>query len=44
VDSSHVMHDVWFVFFGWMIGWGSATIARFVYPPPKSKKPVYAAS
>jgi hypothetical protein len=25
---------------GWAIGWLSATIARFVYPPPKPRKPV----
>jgi hypothetical protein len=24
------------VFAGWSIGWLSATIARFVYPPPKA--------
>ena len=23
---------------GWVIGWISATIARWVYPPPKSKQ------
>ncbi|MDT7709084.1 MAG: hypothetical protein QOG20_4691 [Pseudonocardiales bacterium] len=27
------------VFFGWAIGWLSATIARAVYPPPKSRRP-----
>ncbi|MEZ0362079.1 hypothetical protein ACAG26_00035 [Mycobacterium sp. pUA109] len=28
------------VFFGgWVIGWLSATIARAVYPPPKSRNP-----
>ena len=25
------------VFAGWWIGWTSATIARYVYPPPKSR-------
>jgi hypothetical protein len=25
------------VFAGWAIGWLSATIARVVYPPPKSR-------
>jgi hypothetical protein len=24
---------------GWLIGWISATIARSVYPPPKTKLP-----
>jgi hypothetical protein len=24
---------------GWWIGWTSATIARYVYPPPKSRPP-----
>jgi hypothetical protein len=27
------------VFLGWVIGWVSATIARYVYPPPKSRPP-----
>lgn len=27
------------VFGGWWIGWTSATIARYVYPPPKSRPP-----
>ncbi|HEV7830643.1 MAG TPA: hypothetical protein VGP04_17725 [Pseudonocardiaceae bacterium] len=27
-------------FFGWVIGWLSATIARAVYPPPPSRQPV----
>jgi hypothetical protein len=25
------------VFGGWWIGWTSATIARYVYPPPNSR-------
>jgi hypothetical protein len=29
-------HTFLLVFGGWVIGWLSATIARFVYPPPKS--------
>jgi hypothetical protein len=33
-ESSHRMGFVWCVFGGWIIGWVSATIARFVYPPP----------
>jgi hypothetical protein len=28
-------HTVLYVFFGWVLGWLSATIARVVYPPPK---------
>ena len=27
------------VFGGWVLGWLSATIARYVYPPPKSRRP-----
>jgi len=23
---------------GWVMGWTSATIARYVYPPPKKKR------
>ncbi len=33
--SSH-SHGLLLVFAGWVIGWISATIARAVYPPPKS--------
>ena len=27
------------VFGGWWMGWTSATIARYAYPPPKSQPP-----
>lgn len=27
------------VFGGWWVGWTSATIARYCYPPPKSRPP-----
>ncbi|MGH9291960.1 MAG: hypothetical protein ACRDZ6_04160 [Acidimicrobiales bacterium] len=30
------LRTIWPVFGGWWIGWTSATIARSVYPPPKS--------
>jgi len=33
--SAHKRHDILLVFFGFAIGWLSATIARYVYPPPK---------
>ncbi len=33
-ESSQRMTYVWCIFFGWIIGWVSATIARFVYAPP----------
>jgi hypothetical protein len=26
-------------FIGWLVGWTSATIGRFVYPPPKRWRP-----
>jgi hypothetical protein len=26
-------------FAGWASGWTSATIARYVYPPPKTRRP-----
>jgi len=29
------LHVYLLVFAGWVIGWISATIARFVYPPPR---------
>jgi hypothetical protein len=32
-------HTVLLVFLGWAIGWTSATIARAVYPPFRSKAP-----
>ena len=32
VDKLKVM------FPGWVVGWTSATIARYVYPPPKKKR------
>ena len=33
--SSSKRHDIYAVFGGFVIGWLSATIARYVYPPPK---------
>jgi hypothetical protein len=40
VASNHTRHTYLLVFLGWVIGWGSATIARVVYPPPKARQPV----
>jgi hypothetical protein len=34
--STKTVHSVSFVFLGWLIGWLTATIARFVYPAPRS--------
>ena len=34
-DSAGKRDNVYLVFKGFAIGWPSATIARFVYPPPK---------
>jgi biotin transporter BioY len=31
------LHTFWLLFAGWVIGWTSATIARYVYPPPKAR-------
>jgi hypothetical protein len=28
-------HTARYVILGWALGWTSATIARYVYPPPK---------
>jgi hypothetical protein len=36
--STSKRHDVLLVFLGWAIGWVSATIARAVYPPFRSKR------
>jgi hypothetical protein len=33
--SASKRHDIFVVFGGFVIGWLSATIARYVYPPPK---------
>jgi hypothetical protein len=33
--SPSKFHDILVVFAGFAIGWVSATIARYVYPPPK---------
>jgi hypothetical protein len=34
--SAHTLHTVGYVFLGWVIGWITATIARAVYPAPRS--------
>lgn len=31
------LHRILLVFGGWVIGWLSATVARAVYPPPKTR-------
>jgi membrane-associated phospholipid phosphatase len=33
--SADKRHTIFVVFGGFVIGWLSATIARYVYPPPK---------
>ena len=33
--STSKWHNIFVVFLGFAIGWLSATIARYVYPPPK---------
>jgi hypothetical protein len=33
--STGTVHTLGLVFLGWVIGWGSATIARAVYPAPR---------
>jgi hypothetical protein len=38
-DKTDTVHTVLLIFAGWAIGWTSATIARYVYPPPKSRRP-----
>jgi hypothetical protein len=34
--STHTVHAMAYVFLGWVIGWLTATIARVVYPAPRS--------
>jgi threonine/homoserine/homoserine lactone efflux protein len=36
--DSETTHTYVLVFGGWWIGWLSATIARAVYPPPKTRR------
>lgn len=38
-DSDSKRDNIAMVFEGFAIGWLSATIARFVYPPPKKYRP-----
>ncbi len=33
--TSEKTHTILLVLAGWVIGWVSGTIARFVYPPPR---------
>jgi len=40
LDSTSKRDDIFLVFFGFVIGWLSATIARYVYPPPKKYRQV----
>jgi len=42
--SKDTEHNFTVLFFGWTIGWLSATIARSVYPPPKRWRPSERAS
>jgi hypothetical protein len=37
-SSGATQEHVLFVFLGWLLGWTSATIARAVYPPPRSRR------
>jgi hypothetical protein len=39
VGSTTEFNDVGLVFLGFVIGWLSATTARYVYPPPKKHRP-----
>ncbi len=33
--TTNTVHTFGYVFLGWVIGWGMATIARVVYPAPR---------
>lgn len=33
--SANTVHTFGYVFVGWIIGWGMATLARAVYPAPR---------
>lgn len=34
--SANSLYTLGYVFLGWVIGWAMATLARFVYPAPRS--------
>ncbi len=34
-SSKSTRENVLLFFLGWLVGWTSATIARWVYPPPR---------
>ena len=38
LTHQHRAHTFWAVFGGWALGWASATIARSVYPPPRTRR------
>lgn len=38
-SQQHDTRTLWLLFGGWVIGWLSATIARYVYPPPRRHQP-----
>ncbi|HZS94323.1 MAG TPA: hypothetical protein VFA78_05980 [Chloroflexota bacterium] len=35
IAKTNALGTILAIFLGWVIGWTSATIARYVYPPPK---------
>jgi hypothetical protein len=39
LDPAGRRSNIFLVFSGFVIGWLSATIARYVYPPPKKYRP-----
>lgn len=39
LDPAGKRSNIFLVFSGFVIGWLSATIARYVYPPPKKYRP-----
>lgn len=36
-ESKKTLGYIFAIFFGWVIGWASATIGRALYPPPKTR-------
>jgi len=37
IAPKHTFHEILLIFFGCVIGWTSATLARLAYPPPKNR-------
>ncbi len=39
VDPKNSQRVALLVFAGWLVGWFAATVGRYLYPPPKKRRP-----